>query len=90
MCNREQKTETLLQQVALSLGNITFAIDNMLEEGQPPSIEQVRQALVMIRNHTEASCERIYAHHNPSHKLDVPMVNSPLTTTLASLSGRAA
>ena len=65
MCSQEQETEALLQQVALSLANITFAIDTMLTDEVSPSLEQVRTGLEMIRNHTEATAERIYSHKVP-------------------------
>ena len=90
MCNQEQETNALLQQIALSLGNITYAIDAMISTNDPISLEQVRSGLEMIRNHTEASCERIYAHQGRKPNFYAEVGLSLLTDTLSSLSEQTA
>ena len=67
MCTKEKQTEALLQQVALSLANITFALDEILEDSV--HLEEfnakLARGLELIRDHTSHTFERIYDFRNP-------------------------
>ena len=90
MCARNTDAEALLRQVALSLANITFAIDTILEVEDSSISSELRQGMAMIRDYTESTSERIYGHGSPKPAIGGVMNFGEVATAISSFRSRAA
>ena len=90
MDNQDQQAEALLQQVALSMANITYALDSILGGDETLSVVALKSGLKMIRDQTESVFERIYDYDKPVPPFVSTAVKGRVTEVLAGFEVQAA
>ena len=90
MSHQPADAQAKLQQIALSLTNITFAIDTILDVEADKISPELRQGMNMIRDYTEATSEQIYGHGAPKPPMDGVMNFGQVATAIAGFKSMAA